>query len=249
MLLRSLSKHVKDQNWFAVALDFLIVVFGIFIGFQLNNWNENRKLDEAYVQARVRLVSETEANISAARQLIASNEASLPVVRGAIAVLKSCSAGREDLEALERGLNQIRGTQSLKLRDTALAALTRDDGLLSRQPEIERERLGEFYRVLIRTQETLNFLERLPFDNLIEDHPAVGMAEVETIRLSEAEWNVLDYRPLTLVVPLDEASKDATFVKQFYRWERVASFQILRARQFEASLAQNLEALGIVDAP
>jgi hypothetical protein len=182
MLLRSLSKHVKDQNWFAVALDFLIVVFGIFIGFQLNNWNENRKLDEAYVQARARLVSETEANISAARQLIASNEASLPVVRGAIAVLRSCSAGSEDLEALERGLNQIRGTQSLKLRDTALAALTRDDGLLSRQPEIERERLGEFYRVLIRTQETLNFLERLPFDNLIEDHPAVGVAQIETIR-------------------------------------------------------------------
>ena len=32
MILHSLSKHVKDQNWFAVALDFLIVVVGVFIG-------------------------------------------------------------------------------------------------------------------------------------------------------------------------------------------------------------------------
>ena len=31
MLLRSLTKHVKDQNWFAVALDFVIVVAGILI--------------------------------------------------------------------------------------------------------------------------------------------------------------------------------------------------------------------------
>lgn len=31
MLLRSLTKHVKAQNWFAVGLDFLIVVVGVFI--------------------------------------------------------------------------------------------------------------------------------------------------------------------------------------------------------------------------
>lgn len=42
MLLRSITKHVKDQNWFAVALDFFIVVVGILIAFQVTNWNEAR---------------------------------------------------------------------------------------------------------------------------------------------------------------------------------------------------------------
>jgi len=42
MLLRSLTKHVKDQNWFAVFLDFFIVVIGILIAFQITNWNEAR---------------------------------------------------------------------------------------------------------------------------------------------------------------------------------------------------------------
>ena len=42
MLLRSITQHVKDQNWFAVALDFLIVVVGILIAFQITNWNEKR---------------------------------------------------------------------------------------------------------------------------------------------------------------------------------------------------------------
>jgi len=35
MILRPLTKHVKDQNWFAVGLDFFIVVFGVFIGLQM----------------------------------------------------------------------------------------------------------------------------------------------------------------------------------------------------------------------
>ncbi|NNC37412.1 MAG: hypothetical protein HKO02_08140 [Hyphomonadaceae bacterium] len=43
MLLRSLTKHVKDQNWFAVFLDFFIVVTGILIAFQITNWNEARE--------------------------------------------------------------------------------------------------------------------------------------------------------------------------------------------------------------
>lgn len=33
MRLRSLSKHLREQNWFAVGLDFVIVVFGV--GFAL----------------------------------------------------------------------------------------------------------------------------------------------------------------------------------------------------------------------
>ena len=44
MLLRRVTQHVKDQNWFAVALDFAIVVAGILIAFQITNWNEDRAL-------------------------------------------------------------------------------------------------------------------------------------------------------------------------------------------------------------
>lgn len=42
MILRRLTQHVKDQNWFAVALDFFIVVVGILIAFQITNWSEAR---------------------------------------------------------------------------------------------------------------------------------------------------------------------------------------------------------------
>lgn len=53
MILRSVTQHVKDQNWFAVGLDFLIVVFGVFIGIQVSNWNEaqqERHREAGYLQ-------------------------------------------------------------------------------------------------------------------------------------------------------------------------------------------------------
>ncbi|MAW78600.1 MAG: hypothetical protein CMI63_00030 [Parvularcula sp.] len=46
MLLRRVIEHVKAQNWTAVALDFVIVVVGVFIGIQVSNWNDARALRE-----------------------------------------------------------------------------------------------------------------------------------------------------------------------------------------------------------
>ena len=42
MLLRRVIEHVRAQNWFAVFLDFVIVVVGVFIGIQVANWNASR---------------------------------------------------------------------------------------------------------------------------------------------------------------------------------------------------------------
>jgi hypothetical protein len=43
MMLRRVVEHVKTQNWFAVTLDFFIVVIGVFIGIEVANWNQARQ--------------------------------------------------------------------------------------------------------------------------------------------------------------------------------------------------------------
>jgi hypothetical protein len=43
MLLRRVALHVRDQNWTAVFIDFVIVVVGVFVGLQVQDWNEFRK--------------------------------------------------------------------------------------------------------------------------------------------------------------------------------------------------------------
>jgi len=59
MLLRRVIEHVKHQNWTAVALDFVIVVMGVFIGIQVSNWNEARADHEEGRQLLTRLYEET----------------------------------------------------------------------------------------------------------------------------------------------------------------------------------------------
>ncbi|NNE40599.1 MAG: hypothetical protein HKN14_06735 [Marinicaulis sp.] len=58
MLLRRITEHVKAQNWFAVFLDFLIVVVGVFIGIQVSNWNDARAVDRKSVVVSERLTSD-----------------------------------------------------------------------------------------------------------------------------------------------------------------------------------------------
>ena len=42
MILRRITRHVQDQNWTAIGIDFLIVILGVVIGIQVSNWNEAR---------------------------------------------------------------------------------------------------------------------------------------------------------------------------------------------------------------
>lgn len=54
MIPRRIAEHVRSQNWFAVAVDFVIVVLGVFIGFQVDNWWTSRsdaRREQAYLQA------------------------------------------------------------------------------------------------------------------------------------------------------------------------------------------------------
>ena len=62
MLLRRITQHIKDQNWFAVFIDFVIVVVGVFIGIQVANWNALSQDRKAEVVILDRLISEYERN-------------------------------------------------------------------------------------------------------------------------------------------------------------------------------------------
>lgn len=43
MLLRRLVEQLKQQHWFGVGIELMIVVLGVFIGMQVSNWNAERE--------------------------------------------------------------------------------------------------------------------------------------------------------------------------------------------------------------
>lgn len=87
MLLRSITHHVKQQNWFAVWVDFLIVVVGVFVGLQAQEWSNaqaDRKAERAAVE---RLIVEYRQNLELldaekekSREALAATESLLSMI-------------------------------------------------------------------------------------------------------------------------------------------------------------------------
>ena len=54
MILRRLSHSLREQNWTAIAIEFVLLVLGVFLGIQVANWNagaiERREAEEALLR-------------------------------------------------------------------------------------------------------------------------------------------------------------------------------------------------------
>lgn len=89
MVIRRIRDHVTAQNWFAVGIDIAIVVVGVFLGLQANNWNAariERSEAEAYREQIIDDLKSNEADIAGRRAYYQSVRAHALAALGAIEV-------------------------------------------------------------------------------------------------------------------------------------------------------------------
>lgn len=80
MILTRLSRAFREQNWFAVAIEFVIVILGVVVGFQVTGWanaradlsSERRHLEEIADDLRTDLVGYDRGLTSAAQRMAAA---------------------------------------------------------------------------------------------------------------------------------------------------------------------------------
>lgn len=136
MLLRSLTKHVRDQNWFAVALDFFIVVAGILLAFQITNWSTARQDNQIYEQARIRVIEEANANWVLSQDVIKSVYSQQTKAFELIRDFETCPEDVSAEERLSRTIQTLRFIMSLEVRNAAINQfLTSDEFLDNISPE------------------------------------------------------------------------------------------------------------------
>ena len=92
MLLRRISDHVKAQNWTAIAIDFVIVVVGVFIGIQVSNWNEGRQNENRTQNYYSRLIDDLDSERRALVARLDYMEVTDRYGHAALAALKDQSA-------------------------------------------------------------------------------------------------------------------------------------------------------------
>jgi hypothetical protein len=102
MLFRRVSENLKSQNWFAVWLDLVVVVLGIFLGFQADRWYETKRLESSLEERLGALAEDFKGN----RRLVEIAIARQTMVE---------SASRELLALDEGDLDQVEHSKFYKL--------------------------------------------------------------------------------------------------------------------------------------
>jgi hypothetical protein len=97
MIPRRLYEHAKAHNWFAVAIDFVIVVVGVFIGIQVSNWNEERATRERGKAFSERLLNDLRLEARNYRNQVSYYKEVLAYAERAIASLEGAAAKDEEL--------------------------------------------------------------------------------------------------------------------------------------------------------
>lgn len=120
LILRRLREHVAHHNWFAVTIDFVIVVIGVFVGIQASNWNQARVQRQQAREYRAMLQSDLDTNIE--------NNAERKGYYGW--VRSEALATLADLDRPSRGLDQqflVHAYQATQINPWALKRNTYDE--------------------------------------------------------------------------------------------------------------------------
>ncbi len=107
MILRRLATSIRKQDWFAVVIETLIVVLGVFLGLQVNNWNEAQKLEVQKSAAIERLHAEAEASVAYYANILEGFEARNAARTDALRYLNA--------DALPQDIDRIDGDSFLSI--------------------------------------------------------------------------------------------------------------------------------------
>lgn len=220
MILRRFMVHIKDQNWFAVGLDVIVVIVGIFLGMQVTEWNEKLNDNKEYSKALERLSIEIEENLSILDVLDSDMRVSMKNVEQAISALQSCTENEQNQKLINVGLNEIRGTYGIHLRNNALAEITSNPRLLSLQSEAERKRFSDMLFYFNLVLDNSAWIENHPLEGRFENNPIIGIGTLEVKSLKYYDVDFTSKKRTTyLNVTVDKACQNNQLIKSLYTWE------------------------------
>lgn len=163
MILRRVISHFRKQEWTAIALDFLIVVVGVFIGIQVSNWNEQRRERAIEHQYLERLYGDLQESMTPKPDRVTWNETRMAQQELILSRLRSGVLPEADRRAFEQGLalcgfvsgidvdwatvDELQSTGAMNIiRDIALRSLiVKSDSDLRRRQSINENLRASIY--------------------------------------------------------------------------------------------------------
>lgn len=221
MILRRIAAHLRKQEWTAIAIDFVIVVLGVFVATQVTDWNNARLERAEYQRAVERLRTEITANLEIIDTNLPEITSALDTANHGLDALQTCGDAAENTTAVNAGLGKIRGTYTILLRRRALTDLATSPTLLAQQSAAERQNFSDLLDYLALFDQEMRFAEVHPLAERVEDNPMIRISES---RMATYTYSGVEYtrsgRYMLLAAPIRRACHDDRLVKSFFTWTR-----------------------------
>lgn len=237
MLLRSLTKHLREQNWFAVALDFVIVVVGILIAFQITSWNEARQDNLIYQQARLRVIEEANMNLVLAQDFTKLALAYQSTAKDIIQDLENCSPEAGAKDRLMSALQSFKFYMVLDVRNDATNLILSSDAFLDNLSPADRATLTTYARKLDSVVENVSVDYRYQLDKItVFDIPVLT-------RTSRVDWGD-GFMGVVLNASYLQACADPHLGTYLFDRYQHASYELLQAENLAEASRELLTGLG-----
>lgn len=181
MLLRRVIAHVKAQNWTAVALDFVIVVVGVYIGIYLGDIQDARNYAGQTQQSLAAVEFELRSDLNQLDDVIAIQEKLVLGQRRAIELLGDAS---HDPEELGRLLIYITQENDTFFPNRAAYEAMKTGGHLSALPDntLRLQIANLFERHVVRVELNATLYDEVGFDFMRD--------------IRDPNWDAIGHRPI-----------------------------------------------------
>ena len=251
MILRRLAASIRKQDWFTVLIEVLIVVFGVFIGLQLGNWNTEQQERALFEQSFDRMIAELKDNV---RQLEGTHQfldEPIKTVQHAIDDLRTCRTDDQAKARVEDAFGPLGLTIRFSVNTTSIDQLIANEAFLRFQPSDLRTQLLDLSATLHSANAgARNVSSRAATQLILFDHTGKssltysGPSEiVEALKKGETRTPEL-VRRTVLNAPLSEVCEDEGLLNQFYIWEDNAYYQSVFSKILSDDLRGRLIELG-----
>ena len=158
MIIRRVAQAVREQNWFTVAVEVAVVVAGIFIGLQVDDWNQQRLERESDQRALALFIDELDLMLQEAGIDLAHVDETMLGLSSGMGIALKCDATTEERALLTNAIGNTLNWRVPDIRPSGLAEIG-NSGTLARlgNPELSRA-VGTVNQTIRAIDDAMHFL-------------------------------------------------------------------------------------------
>jgi len=188
VILKRFSQAIVNQNWSVVVLEIIVVVVGIFLGLQVDDWNEARK----YRQQESLYLDKVFDDLTAMRldlvDSIEGNETRRQRMTAALYTLEACDSSADAQSDVKYALEHYQVSPPINYLDATYSEMVASGSLVRLQDQELKQKISYTYSAL----EDLN-------------------ANIRSFRVSMPNVDVIVWRNVSFSVDKDSGRLSATF--------------------------------------